>query len=201
MNFYYHKLSSAENNTGQLLNALHGLQQTPARLWGVFSGLFGPASNELLVVTSGAMLPAPAAAFVGARESWQATARPTDATACQRDGLYVFRSFHIRTPDIDEFVALSTAAWGTFENANDFRSEPMGLFVADPEHGADAEIEPAALQHAADGDVTRMQLVTWYDGFASWQRSRQPPAQAAENFQRRATLTLRSAAAATRLVR
>jgi len=42
--------------------------------------------------------------------------------------------------------------------------------------------------------------LTWYDGLNSWQASRQPAPEAAQNFRRRAQLTLGTVAYATRLV-
>jgi hypothetical protein len=45
-----------------------------------------------------------------------------------------------------------------------------------------------------------MLLVTWYDGFDSWQTSRQPTAEATDNFRRRRALTQSTIAYATRLV-
>ena len=45
-----------------------------------------------------------------------------------------------------------------------------------------------------------MMLVTWYDGFDSWEISRNPAPAARENFSRRRDLTLQTYAVATRLV-
>jgi hypothetical protein len=45
-----------------------------------------------------------------------------------------------------------------------------------------------------------MLLVTWYDRLESWERSRTPPPEAAENFRERARLTTSSIAYATRLI-
>ena len=44
-----------------------------------------------------------------------------------------------------------------------------------------------------------MLLLTWYDGFESWQASRAPHPDALANFQRRAALTGGTVAYATRL--
>ena len=45
-----------------------------------------------------------------------------------------------------------------------------------------------------------MLLVTWYDGFDSWQNSRNPDPAARENFRRRHALTTGTIAYATRLL-
>jgi len=45
-----------------------------------------------------------------------------------------------------------------------------------------------------------MLLCTWYDGLESWQVSREPPPEAAENFRRRHALTRATIAYATRLI-
>ena len=95
-----------------------------------------------------------------------------------------FRRFHCREEHVDELVQLSTQAWQTFEGAAEFDAEPMGLFR--PPRDADG--------------VVRMLLVTYYDGFASWQTSRAPDKSARENFARRHALTLASYATATRLI-
>jgi hypothetical protein len=162
-------------------------------LWGVWEGLFGVASNELLVV----------AAAAGARERADfddalagrpievldalrmvPTVRPEGVAPCESPGLYVFRFFSVPTPDMDEVARLSRQAWETFENADQYQSEPQGLF-----RPADDTVK-----------VGRMLLVTWYDGLESWQVSRRPAPEAMENFQRRRALTGGTVALATRLI-
>ena len=154
-------------------------------VWGVFTGLFGLASDELILIASST---AAVAEQPGVQqlihEPMDATARPLDATPCREPGLYVLRRFMVREADVDEFVSLSQAAWVTFETDADFATRPMGLF------------RPAVNREG----VVAMLLVTWYDGFPSWSTSRSPAADAAENFQRRRELTQSTVALATQLV-
>jgi hypothetical protein len=91
--------------------------------------------------------------------------------------------FEVRPEDCDEIVALSSQAWETFEGSDRYASQPRGLFRPRSRLGAQ-----------------RMLLVTWYDGFASWETSRTPAPQASENFRRRHALTGGTVAYATRLV-
>jgi hypothetical protein len=159
-------------------------------VWGVWEGLFGVASNELLVITSSdgtAGGEPPVAAGVEVLESVALlpTARPGDRAPLRRAGLYVFRSFDVLPEDVDEFVDLSTRAWRTFEHAEDYAAEPQGLF--------------RPLKMPTEGPAGLL-LVTWYDGLASWETSRRPAQEAAENFQRRRTLTRATGAVAARLL-
>ena len=168
-------------------------RQQSITLWGVWEGLFGVASNELILI----------AAAAGARAAEDfveplgelplaiqdvrllaPTVRPDGTAPCERPGLYVFRFFDVDTADMDEVARLSRQAWETFENSESYRSQPQGLF------------------RPADGDLEsgRMLLVTWYDGLESWQTSRRPAPEAMENFQRRRALTHGTVALATRLV-
>ena len=174
--------------------------------WGVWRGLFGIASNELLVMvtgtTTGAGMSARGVADAGGlpdaarpalpgdvavvdSAALQATVRPASSAPLTEPGLYVFRFFEVRPRDCDEIVALSRQAWQTFETAADYASRPMGLFRPDGESGR---------------AWVRMLLVTWYDGFASWETSRTPAPAARENFRRRHALTGGTVAYATRLV-
>jgi hypothetical protein len=183
--FHYQILRSTSNNNQGLLHEIKSGEHYQGRLWGAFSGLFGPASNELLVVSAledeAQAIASPAAV---AQEIWQPTARPTDTEPCSEQGLYVFRRFMVSEQHVAEVVALSKQAWETFEGSADYAAEPQGLFCP----SVDAE------------GVVRMMLVTWYDGFDSWETSRQPAPEARENFQRRHALTHSTYAVATRLV-
>ena len=157
-----------------------------ASLWGLWHGIFGLASNELMLMTSHARgedgLIFPDNCRVAEEHRLRATARPTDDTPLGQPGLYVFRDFSLAREDIDEVVALSSAAWTTFENGEDYSARPMGLF---------APLEPAS--------NCLMHLLTWYPDFASWQSSRESGAQALQRFAARRALTFSTVATATRL--
>ncbi len=163
------------------------------RVWGMFHGLFGIASNELVAVTVGDdAAVADSVETVSALEAVEGaasltlvpTVRPTDAVPLTREGLYVFRFFEVAHRDVEEIAALSAEAWKSFETVDAYRAEPQGLFC----------------QRDRSAERGRMLLLTWYDGLNSWQASRQPPQHARENFQRRHALTAGTVAYATRLV-
>jgi len=183
--FRYQKLRAQSNHHVQLLGEVTNGQHYQGGIWGVFSGLFGLAGNELIVVSADATnAPAAASPLAVASEAWQPTARPVDMDPCSKEGLYVFRRFHVREGDVDEVVALSRQAWETFEIGQDYAAQPQGLFRPPSD----------------DEGIVKLMLVTWYDGFASWETSRRPAPEAAENFRRRHALTLTTYAVATRLV-
>ena len=183
--FYFQKLRAETNTNLQLIDEVSAGKHFQGDLWGAFSGLFGLAQNEVLVVSSSdgddALEAGPLAQDA---EVWQPTARPLDRQALTLPGLYVFRRFHVAENDVDEVVALSKQAWNTFETSDGYAAEPQGLF------------RPAA----DDDGVVRMMLVTWYDGFASWETSRNPAPEARDNFRRRHQLTRLTYAVATRLI-
>ena len=162
----------------------------PAAVWGVFHGLFGVGSNELIVVTYGDVAGVQDA-VAGLDEVSRAdtlllepTVRPTEDAPRAREGLYVFRFFEVEHKDVDEIAALSFEAWKDFETADVYAAEPQGLFCEQD-------------RSAPDG---RMLLCTWYDGLNSWQASRTPPGEARANFRRRQALTKGTVAYATRLL-
>jgi hypothetical protein len=166
-------------------------QQIDISVWGIFYGLFGIASNELIVmaVTSNEL---PLSAFtkpllgiakIRRLEQLDATVRPVTTAPCEKSGLYVFRTFHIFNDDVNEITRLSDEAWKTFENTDDYHAQPQGLFC----------------QHERTKRKGKMLLVTWYDGLQSWQTSRQPNADARQNFQLRHAMLRRTDAIATRL--
>jgi len=164
--------------------------------WGRWRGLFGLASNELFVMTAAAgrrdLAPAAAALPSGSAVldtlTLDSTVRPETIAPLSGPGLYVFRVFFVHPEQCDELVILSRQVWETFETSADYASRPLGLFR--PRQDG----EPAL-----DGRV-RMLLVTWYDGFASWESSRAPAPEARENFRRRHALTAGTVAYATRLI-
>ncbi len=176
-----------------LSEAAGAWRQDGITLWGVWTGLFGVASNELIVVAAGsgeraetdftAALAEPA---ISINDSLllAPTVRPAGSAPCQKPGLYVFRFFEVATSDVAEVAELSRQAWETFENADSYQSEPQGLFRPWDQRP----------------DSGRMLLVTWYDGLESWQTSRAPDPAAVENFRRRRELTEGTLALATRLI-
>ena len=197
--YCYTRLQAGERNWQPLFDHLRSatlprLADSGVELWGAWSGLFGIGSNELVLMTSAdsalahaallgeRLIDAPAA--IVEQHQLMPTVRPADPRPLTRPGLYVFRFFDVNNVDVEEIAKLSLEAWSTFESTQTYRAEPQGLFC----------------QH--DRDATRgiMLLCTWYDGLESWQRSREPPAAAAENFRRRHALTHGTIAYATRLI-
>jgi hypothetical protein len=156
------------------------------RVWGTWGGLFGIASNELIVVTV-AGEPGdnqwPAGVVEVSCEQLRATVRPTSEESLTREGLYVFRSFYIDAAHIDRVVELSQLAWQTFETSSDYQTEPTGLF---------APVDPTP--------NSVMYLLTWYDGLNSWQTSRKPVEEARNYFRERHALMRSTSAVATRLI-
>jgi hypothetical protein len=153
--------------------------------WGVWQPLFGMRSNELVLVTAwpGGARPAeivgdgmPDGATVVEAFELAPTVRPTTFEPVRRDGIYVHRFFEVRDGDVEEMARLSVEGWKTFETADAYRTQQLGLFRPHP--------RPADAQ--AWG---QMLLVSWYADLASWQRSRQFPPEARRNFVERARLT------------
>jgi hypothetical protein len=177
-----------------------GLREFGGQVWGAWLGLFGLHSRDLVVMVSHPLRSAaisgalttllPDVATIEERYAFLPTARPEQTTPLARDGLYVFRFFDIRHVDAAEIVRLSREAWETFEASDAYASQPQGLFREHVPAGESGGI-----------GAGRMLLVTWYDGFASWQVSRQPHPDALANFRRRAALTTGTIAIATRLAR
>lgn len=193
MDYAYIRLRAAGREFRAAYDALRAENYAalrPAQLWGAFHGLFGLASNELVVVAFGdvggvqerlAALPSVAAADALLLEP---TVRPTAGVQRAREGLYVFRFFGVAHRDVDEIAAISAAAWQDFEHGSDYQAVPQGLFK---------QLD----RTAPDG---KMLLCTWYDGLNSWQASRTPPGQAGERFRRRGAMTQWTVAYATRLL-
>jgi hypothetical protein len=162
-------------------------------LWGEFNGLFGVGSNELFVVSwvpqdtpdgiSSMWSSAPDISVLE-RHVLVPTVRPLSPQPVSEPGLYVFRFFVVDNASVDEVARLSQEAWTTFEGSSDYRAEPKALFC----------------QVDRDAERGVMLLVTWYDGFGSWETSRHPAPAARENFLRRQELTHGTIAYATRLV-
>lgn len=193
MIYAYSRLRTRGRDHRAAVEALRGdgnAALAPANLWGAFNGLFGVASNELIVVTYGEVANIDAAlgglADVVAVDTLllEPTVRPTEHEARTRAGLYVFRFFAVAHKDVDEIASLSLRAWGDFETSDDYSAIPQGLFR----------------QHDTSSSNGRMLLCTWYDGLNSWQTSRTPPGDAGELFRRRHAMTQSTVAYATRLL-
>ena len=193
MAYAFSRLTADDRNFNAAFDALRANDHAalrPARLWGAFHGLFGVASNELIVVSYGDVdgVDAAIARTPGVTQVdtllLEPTVRPTEDVPRTRAGLYVFRFFDVAHEDVDEIAALSFEAWKDFENVDAYDAVPQGLFR----------------QRDVSAERGRMLLCTWYDGLNSWQASRTPPGRASENFRRRHLLTRGTIAYATRLL-
>jgi hypothetical protein len=134
-------------------------------LYGVWSPLFGLASNQLVLMTSWDV---PDGVIPNVTEALQAvegivrvdnhmivpTARPTTTTPPRQPGLYVHRWFRLAPHHVDEAVELSDTAWETFEQA--FEVEVIGFFRT---------IEPQT-------ELAELMLLNWYPNLAAWEASR-----------------------------
>jgi hypothetical protein len=197
--FCFTRLKGRERNWQPLAESLVQAVLPPlarhgVRRWGIWSGLFGIASNELVLMTSAdaavrhyALLNeriAAAPCTIVEQHLLRPTVRPTDREPPARPGLYVFRFFDVNNADVDEIAKLSLEAWTTFETTDAYRAQPQGLFCQNDRTDARGI----------------MLLCTWYDGLESWQTSRSPPPEAAGNFRRRHQLTFSTIAYAADLV-
>lgn len=106
------------------------------------------------------------------------TLRPLDSTPGAAEGVWVFRDFEVPAAQADRFVALSGAAWETFEAR--FDAHIAGLFRA-PD---------------ATPGVAAFVLLTRYADYATWEASRSESADpdAWARFRERRALTRRSRA-------
>lgn len=196
--FHWARLQTAGRNFQTLADELEAttlpaIAREGGRKWMLANGLFGLWTNEVILVTTwpreadaASVLAAnlPAGASVVEARDMVATARPLTDAPPSKPGIYVHRLFGVDGTDVERFVALSDEAWNTFENTFDYKAEPQGLF--------------RMREHPETGG--QMLLITWYERLESWERSRTPAPEAAENFRERAMLTKRSMAIATRLV-
>lgn len=161
-----------------------------AGIWGAFFGLFGLASYEMILVTTGdvADLDRRLGTIEEIHDSQtlylQPTVRPLDYEPRTREGLYVFRFFEVRNKDVDEIAQLSKTAWEHFETSSEYQAIPQALFC----------------QQDRSQTEGKMLLCTWYDGLNSWQTSRNPAPEASQNFRARGELTLSTTPYATRLI-
>ena len=151
-------------------------------LIGIFTGLFGLASNKCLLLTQQAPFtpePIPQGFEVVRKYHLLATVRPTETQTFDQPGIYVFRFWTLPGNQVDELIALSERAWETFEG--DFDTEVKALF---------RQSTPALQETAL--------LITWYKNFAAWEASRQPDPAAANYFRQRQSLIDQAFPIATR---
>lgn len=145
----------------------------------VFSPSLGYATNQALVLTdaaatAGAVMKAPG--VVSAKHDvLTPTSRPAAGDRPGAGGIYVHRWLTIDGGAVEEFVALSNAAWVGFEGG--FDTDVYGLFVAE-----------ASAQDRKAGE-RRMLLMTHYRDFGVWENSRKPDPATASAFARRNVLT------------
>jgi len=151
-------------------------------VWGVWTAIFGMASNELVVVTAWPDAASPVATLqdalpdgfrIVASYELAPTVRPTSADPVTRAGIYVHRFFRTREKHMQEIVDLSVEAWKTFATDDEYGTEQIAFF------------RPRA--RASDGESPgEMLLISWYPDFANWERSRNFPPEAGALFRRRA---------------
>ncbi len=166
----------------QALRSQFDSNTTGGALIGIFTGLFGLASDECLLVTEQATLTpeTPMQDFEVVRaHRFSATVRPTQTQSFDQAGLYVFRFWTLPGNQVDQLIALSERAWETFEG--DFDTEVKALF---------RQSTPALNETAL--------LITWYKNFAAWEASRQPDPAAADFFRQRQALIDQAFPIATR---
>ncbi len=166
--------------------------------WGVFSGIFGLATNELYWVlvdnpdTHHDALDNMASRLIDTgvvildKKRFNPTVRPIEHDARTAPGIYVFRWFDVNKSDVDEITALSKEAWNTFEAG--FDTEVQGLF------------SEAGLNDEHSDERETMLLVTWYRDLTVWQNSREPHPKARELFLKRHGLMKEAKPIATRLI-
>ena len=163
---------------------------TSTTLWGLWQGVFGLAANQLIAVSAHAELDdnwqPPERCEVVTQWVVKPTARPQTLAPLTRAGVYVFRDFWLPYEHLEEAVMLSSEAWQTFETAEAFATEPLGLFAPAQELPASQECQ--------------LHLLTWYPNFTSWETSRQPDPAAVQRFISRRKLTRTTHAVATRLL-
>ena len=118
MTFAFTRLRASDRGFREMSGAISAdgdAVLSPARRWGAFFGLFGIASNELLILTLGDVdqVNDRLVALGSVRDAetllLEPTVRPTSETPLSREGLYVFRFFEVAHRDVDQIAALSQA--------------------------------------------------------------------------------------------
>jgi hypothetical protein len=132
-----------------------------AGIFGLFEGVIGVPSNELVAMATWSDVVAAAGLQAGDvpgllavdAVALEATSRPATTTRQRAPGLYAHRWFHIQAVDWPGFLALSEASWPAFERA--FDASVAGLWRQ--------EVEP---------ESCLVLLITRYPDLATWERSR-----------------------------
>lgn len=194
----YHVLQIKDGNSNNIRNTISKLQDLLIPIataegqesYGIFTGVFGLATNELYWITMGNDDTRSLARNVKELDlqvqltlDLAPTVRPTDHTPRSKAGIYVFRWFDILNKDVDEIANLSESAWVSFEG--DFDSQIQGFFALQDRHDAKG----------------KMLLLTWYKNLTVWQDSRAPSDEAMNLFIKRHELTIEALPIATRLLR
>ena len=153
-------------------------------LIGIFTGLFGLASNECLLLTQQAPFapePIPQGFEVVRTYHLLATVRPTETQTFDQPGIYVFRFWTLPGKQVDSLIALSQRAWETFED--DFDTEVKALF-----------------RQQLRKEEESMLLITWYKNLTAWEASRRPDPGALDYFRQRQALIHSVLPIATRVI-
>jgi hypothetical protein len=155
---------------------------------GLFASQLGWAASEgaVLIELDGdaareAALSAGSGVAITHRRVMRPTIRPADGARLTSGGIWVHRTFEVRTENLEAFVGLSGEGWSDFERRFDARV--FGLFEV--------------LQPHPDLAVTELLLLTRYGSHGIWKESRDPSTEAMQTFLRRAALTLRTRAASS----
>lgn len=193
LHFAFNRIQTDGPNFRSMYDAIVGSEREKlgeAGIWGAFYGLFGLASNELILVTTGDVanmddrLCSVDSVQTAETLYLEPTVRPDDYEPRTREGLYVFRFFDVRNSEVDQIAQLSKTAWETFEVSDEYQAIPQALFC----------------EQDRSSEFGKMLLCTWYDGLNSWQVSRTPAPEARANFRARSELTLNTKPYATRLL-
>ena len=192
LSFAWSRIKSSSNSYRPIHEAIQNHKELlgGAGIWGAFEGIFGIASNEFFLVTTGDVsdmdvrLQSISGVASTTTTYLEPTVRPVDYTPVAKAGLYVFRMFRTDNAHVERIAELSATAWTWFENTEDYQAEPQGLFA-----------ESDRTEQFGD-----MLLCTWYDNLNSWLTSRQPAPEATANFRERGSLTVWTKAYATRLI-
>lgn len=197
--FNYATLTTSGNSWRPWLQTLRedGIDKLTAlggELYGMWSPIFGLASNQLILMTSWdspdgvtqhvtEMLTALDGIVSVAHHMVVPTVRPTTNTPPSKPGLYVHRWFLMEPGHVDEAVELSNTAWETFEHT--FEAEVIGFFRT---------IEPQT-------ELSELMLLNWYPNLAAWEASRNLSLapEARQRFRRRLELSKEMRAIATSL--